>query len=124
MKRLVGDTSGYYLLAGDLNAEPGTPPITLLNNSQIMNDLWAYMWGTAESGYTFTSGSPTKRIDYIFSSPALSALCSKIVIVGTTPEGSQPKVYASDHYGVLATFNLDIPNDSPSPSLEGSFYFV
>ena len=50
------------LLAGDLNAEPGSEPM------RILADHWTDAW-TEEGGFTIPSDAPRKRIDYILYRP-------------------------------------------------------
>ena len=51
------------VLAGDLNAEPGSEPM------RILKERWTDAWSEAEDGFTFSSEEPRKRIDYILYRP-------------------------------------------------------
>lgn len=51
------------ILAGDLNAEPGSEPM------RILEKRWADVWTGEEDGFTFPSDAPRKRIDYILYRP-------------------------------------------------------
>lgn len=51
------------LLAGDLNAEPGSEPM------RILEARWTDVWSGEEDGFTLPSDAPRKRIDYILYRP-------------------------------------------------------
>lgn len=51
------------ILAGDLNAEPGSTPILLLE------DLWGSAYDVAVPSPTFPSDAPAKKIDYVMYYP-------------------------------------------------------
>jgi len=107
MKRIIPNGETNYLMAGDLNAEPGSYPIQLLRNSNIMIDLWEHMWATVP-GLTFPSTGPTKRIDYFWTSPTLANLCKQNFLFGAVPNPNG--VHASDHIGLCAVFDIQVPN--------------
>lgn len=62
------------VLAGDLNARPGTPEVRRL--TAVLVDAWA----TAGQGrgYTFDARTPHARIDYVLSSPDLVATRAEV----------------------------------------------
>eukprot|EP01125_Pyxidicula_operculata_P011906 TRINITY_DN3899_c0_g1_i1.p1 TRINITY_DN3899_c0_g1~~TRINITY_DN3899_c0_g1_i1.p1 ORF type:complete len:248 (+),score=34.62 TRINITY_DN3899_c0_g1_i1:1076-1819(+) len=114
--------TGNFILAGDLNAEPDQLPIKTINQSGILTDLWVHMWGASSPGYTFPSNQPIKRIDYIFASKSLTTICENIRVVGNTANNG---LYPSDHFGVVASFNMQIPNLSTEVNdMESDFHIV
>jgi endonuclease/exonuclease/phosphatase family metal-dependent hydrolase len=101
--RAVGAT-GRTIVAGDLNATPGTASVSLFRNS--FRDVWEHAgdgpgdtW-TAENPLV-TAAAPTGRIDYIFVSPDIEVVSARRV--GTRPENG---VWLSDHYGVVADLEV------------------
>ena len=54
------------LLTGDLNAEPGSEPM------RILQERWTDAWAGEKNRFTFPSDAPRKRIDYILYTPANS----------------------------------------------------
>jgi endonuclease/exonuclease/phosphatase family metal-dependent hydrolase len=90
------------LLVGDLNATPESYPMVKIRSSE-----WTDVWGKLhpkDPGYTFESGKPEKRIDYIWANQALKDKIEEIAIVADNQdaEGIRP----SDHLGLLAILNL------------------
>jgi len=75
MSKKTDYNNDLVILAGDLNCEPGSPPIDLID-ATLLKDLWVYMWGDTQEGLTYPSPAPTKRIDYIFASPPLAKHCT------------------------------------------------
>jgi len=51
------------ILAGDLNAEPGSTPIL------ILEDLWGHAYDEAVPSPTYPSDAPAKKIDYVMYYP-------------------------------------------------------
>ncbi len=51
------------LLAGDLNAEPGSEPM------RILQVRWTDAWAGEENRFTYPSDAPRKRIDYLLYRP-------------------------------------------------------
>jgi endonuclease/exonuclease/phosphatase family metal-dependent hydrolase len=51
------------ILAGDLNAEPGSTPIT------VLEELWGSAYDRVVSAPTFPSDAPVKKIDYVMYYP-------------------------------------------------------
>lgn len=83
---IAGADPSPMILAGDLNARPGSPPITLLSASWIE--------ATNQPGLlTFPSKNPRVKIDYVFYRPAGAF---KVVSVKALDEP-----IASDHCPVL-----------------------
>lgn len=79
------------------------------------------------------------RIDYIYASNTIVPKISSAVVVGNQPSTglnfsifqffintSAEGIFASDHFGVMVTFNIAVPNVSASPDTElvRSFFFV
>ena len=51
------------ILAGDLNAVPGSEPIN------ILEEIWSSSYRSDELKYTYPSSNPTKKIDYVMFYP-------------------------------------------------------
>lgn len=95
------------VVMGDLNTEPDTPPIRFLLGQEEVEeqrgdfvDCWV-LANPGQSGYTYGSFDPVRRIDYILARN-LPAGVSAAEIVGTEAAHG---VYPSDHMGIVA----DIP---------------
>jgi len=110
IKKIVNINQDYFLLAGDFNMEPGQAPITILNNTGYLTDMWNNFWPVSP-GYTYPSTRPIKRIDYIFLSSKLLPKAASIYVTANRPDPGSG-VYPSDHFGLLSTFN------SLTPTLE------
>ncbi|TMB63589.1 MAG: hypothetical protein E6J49_01605 [Chloroflexi bacterium] len=80
------------ILAGDFNAHPQDVTITRLLSSGLVDAGAAAGIG---SEFTYSSGAPHERIDYVFVSPEIRAVAAQ-VLAGT----------ASDHRPVLVTLRL------------------
>lgn len=91
VRDLITARSGPYLLMGDLNATPEAPEVTHL--TEAMTDTWDAV-GTGP-GYTYGATNPTKRIDYVLSSPDIAL--DDAVVVSTQ---------ASDHLPVVVSLRL------------------
>ena len=80
------------ILAGDLNAEPGSKTIN------ILEEMWTASYTKDTLKYTYPSSNPTKKIDYIMFYPAnrWEVLDTRVI---------QDKV-ASDHCSYLVTLQL------------------
>ncbi len=79
------------ILLGDLNATPDAPEMALLRAAGLQD---AFALAGSESGLTFPSDRPVRRIDYIWVSSDLSV--RNVVTLRST---------ASDHLGVVATID-------------------
>jgi len=111
IRKLVDVDKDYFLLAGDFNMEPPQAPITILNSTGYLTDMFYHFWPVSP-GYTYPSLNPIKRIDYMFLSSQLLQKASSIYITANRPDTTG--VYASDHFGLLATFNtLTNPFNDP-----------
>ena len=80
------------LLAGDFNAEPTEAAIQQLLSAGLSDVIVPHGLGAE---FTFASGRPYQRIDYIFSSPDVESLFASI-----------PQTTASDHLPVAARVRL------------------
>ena len=99
--------TGFF--GGDLNTTPDALANQVFrgeaeHGGQTGNfiDVWAATRGN-DSGYTYPSSNPTRRIDYIYmipgDGPTLTPIdCERVL---TLPSGN---AYASDHVGVLCRF--------------------
>jgi endonuclease/exonuclease/phosphatase family metal-dependent hydrolase len=93
INQLFGDDQMTTILAGDMNAEPGSEPI------RILDEKWknAIDAGAAPSA---PSANPRSRIDYIFyRGESLKMISSEVI----------PEPMASDHCPVLAVFEFRNP---------------
>jgi endonuclease/exonuclease/phosphatase family metal-dependent hydrolase len=89
MLRIIAEEHRPVLLLGDLNAEPGDPELEPL--LERLRDVWP----SADDGFTYPSGSPVKRIDYILASPHFTI--DTVAVLSTD---------ASDHRPVVADLRL------------------
>jgi endonuclease/exonuclease/phosphatase family metal-dependent hydrolase len=96
------------ILAGDLNALPGSASIRHFGKSFL--DAWEHAgdgpgdtW-VAENPLADTAKGQPGRIDYIFVSPDLAVVAARRV--GTAPVDG---VWLSDHYGVLVDIEVVRP---------------
>ena len=78
------------VVLGDLNGPPHAPEIQMLTSAGLSDAFVSS--GAAGGGYTFPADTPSKRIDYIWSSSDLKAR-----------DFSLPDSLASDHLAVVAT---------------------
>eukprot|EP01127_Copromyxa_protea_P016636 TRINITY_DN4973_c0_g1_i2.p1 TRINITY_DN4973_c0_g1~~TRINITY_DN4973_c0_g1_i2.p1 ORF type:complete len:311 (+),score=53.12 TRINITY_DN4973_c0_g1_i2:2-934(+) len=124
MERIVDVKTDRFILTGDLNSIPGSDPVKILDTCGFMTDVWVATHGNQDPGFTFPSTNPIKRIDYIYASNTILKKVTNVVRVGTTPSANG--TYLSDHFGVLATFNIPVPDavTNVENELERSFFFV
>lgn len=99
------------LAMGDFNATPESPEIGKMAERGDFKDVYGYLypgdlgytWDNANP-YTAAHGYPDRRLDYIFIRDSKGILgpvtSAEILFKEPNPDG----VYASDHYGILATF--------------------
>lgn len=88
----VGRTGRPALLGGDLNAEPGLPPLNVLARAGLL-DPWPAV-GRGD-GLTVPAADPQRRIDYVLADDAFVPLRSEVLISAI-----------SDHRAVRTTFEL------------------
>lgn len=91
IRALIGGRSGPSVLMGDLNATPEAPEITHL--TEILVDTWEKVG--VGPGYTYDATNPTKRIDYVLSSPDIAIGHAAVVTTN-----------ASDHLPVVVDLRL------------------
>ena len=79
-------------MAGDLNAEPGSTPI------EILEEIWAASYDKRNPKFTYPSDNPTKKIDHVMFYPKNSwrVLATEVI---------QDSI-ASDHCAYLVTLEL------------------
>ena len=80
------------ILAGDLNAVPGSETIN------ILEEVWASSYDKAKPAYTFPSGKPSAKIDYILFLPESRWKLIETRIINDS--------IASDHCAYLVTFEI------------------
>ena len=97
------------LLMGDLNAAPDNPAIqTLTTGEPSLTDAWKALNPSvpaAESGtfHFFSGRQDGARIDYLFTSPGLTATECRIL------RDQRVGMYPSDHFPVRSTLLLSMP---------------
>lgn len=80
------------ILAGDLNAEPGSAPINILES------VWTPSYDKNNIAFTFPSGQPIKKIDYVMYLPGGRWRVIKSEVIND--------LIASDHCAYLVTLEL------------------
>lgn len=80
------------LLGGDLNTEPGLPPLDTLARAGL-SDPWPVIGH--DSGLTVPAGDPQRRIDYVLADDSFVPLRSEVLISSI-----------SDHRAVRTSFEL------------------
>lgn len=83
---------GPVLLGGDLNAEPGLPPLAILNRAGLA-DPWPMVGD--DDGETVPAADPQRRIDYVLADDSFVPLRSEVLIS-----------LVSDHRAVRTMFEL------------------
>ena len=98
----------FFAIIGDLNAEPSDPAIEVFTSAGY-TDTWTQQH-SGDDGFTFAAPNLVKRIDYVWTSPGLAGQAESISIVPSldTVDGyaEHGTVFASDHLGLCATFNV------------------
>jgi endonuclease/exonuclease/phosphatase family metal-dependent hydrolase len=101
-------------LTADLNSPPTTPEIQALTDVAV--DAWAAARGAADAGHTLSTSNPfapraathliDQRIDYVLARPGTPA--RPVVVERAFLAGEQPQdgLHPSDHYAVVADFQL------------------
>lgn len=120
------------VLMGDFNAEPDSDEIrflrglhTLDGQSVYFADAWSWA-GDGGPGYTFDrangfaarSNEPPRRIDYVFvrgpdawlRGEPLTARLAFVEPRSVTSEGSERRVWPSDHYGLVVDLAIERRN--------------
>jgi len=109
----VKDQSGSEpaILMGDLNSEPHTPEIRFLIGEEVLagtpppagdfQDCWTALH-PHEPGFTYGSGTPVRRIDYVLARNVATSPRSAEIVGAAMVNG----VYPSDHMGLLVEFDL------------------
>jgi len=95
------------ILCGDFNDDPDSPALrAVVESGLVFRDAFAVCY-EGQSGYTWSRQNPyvdrstlrDQRIDYIFCAGALTPSACAVVF-------NDAECLASDHYGLLATFDL------------------
>jgi len=94
---------GPLAIMGDLNAEPNSCALQVLQNEGLV-DVWDAVG--AGNGFTYASSQPVRRIDYIL---LRDLVAQRMLLVGNE---DMDGVYPSDHCGILA--DVTFPGDSLS----------
>jgi len=90
----VGSSPKRSILCGDLNAGPNAPELQPL--FARLRDSWR---SSNDSGFTYPAEQPTKRIDYVLTTPELRVRSTRVV-----------RTLASDHRPVVAELTLGRPS--------------
>lgn len=101
---LILDKFGKYfssmpvVFMGDLNSLPDNPVYTRIANETDLADSWLKAKTPEQTNgasfHGYTCGKPSERIDYIFTSPFLDIISSKVLYTQYNAE------YPSDHFPV------------------------
>lgn len=101
VKEIAGDAP--YILMGDFNCEPNSPPYAVAQDKSLWNltDAWAaHTTNVKAQPCTFTGfkveGAECRRIDYIFASPFFKVVSCRIL------NENDGTYYPSDHLPVVA----------------------
>jgi gamma-glutamyltranspeptidase / glutathione hydrolase len=86
--RFLDALDGPWILAGDLNDEPGSRTVELFRERALEAEK------PLERRFTFSSTDPVKEIDFIFAAPAAAWAARSVDVVHET--------VASDHFPVVA----------------------
>jgi endonuclease/exonuclease/phosphatase family metal-dependent hydrolase len=98
VRLVIGMSQEPVVLAGDLNARPGTPEIAAITEDLV--DVWAR--AGVGHGYTYSTEHPRARLDYVLHSNDVMT-CTAAVL---STDGS-------DHLPVIA--DLALPGDRVGP---------
>ncbi len=95
------------ILAGDLNAEPGSEPLLTLTGSGTSAGMTGFVdvWRSVhpdEPGFTYSSDGPVRRIDYLLVRNVAGII--RADLIGGLASGRG--VYPSDHLGIVAEIAL------------------
>jgi endonuclease/exonuclease/phosphatase family metal-dependent hydrolase len=96
------------ILCGDLNSQPGAPPLQILTEGRFL-DTWAAV-NPEGFGATMPSQEPVSRLDYLLLREGASARVETAEVIGDEPDGEG--FYGSDHRGVKATLLFPAPDNS------------
>lgn len=97
VNEVLADADGPTILVGDLNAEPSSPEYGLF--TALLDDVWPV--AGEGPGYTIDPEDPDRRIDYILTSPDITAVSVHVV-----------DTQASDHLPVFAEVMLPHPGQA------------
>jgi endonuclease/exonuclease/phosphatase family metal-dependent hydrolase len=90
---------GPALLVGDLNTVPDSELMRRLA-AEGWTDVWTYL-RPQDTGYTFESHAPDKRIDYVWARRDLASSLRAIDLVQEKPNADGARL--SDHLGLVVT---------------------
>lgn len=102
---LTDEADRPWVVLGDLNAVPDSPPLRLLADAGYTDALPVDAGGTE---HTFSGSTDRTRIDYVLTGPGVSV--SAAWISHHCPQGRLP----SDHWPVLADLMIDVRPDNRS----------
>lgn len=91
---------GPTLVVGDFNATPDAPSLRRLRDAGYL-DVWRRL-RPGDSGFTFESHAPDKRIDYVLVTVDLASRLEQIHVVAGGEDGSR----GSDHLGLVVTLDV------------------
>jgi endonuclease/exonuclease/phosphatase family metal-dependent hydrolase len=104
---LAAEADRPWVVVGDLNAPPGSPPLRVLTAGGYQDALAGCAGGTHHG---FTGATDRTRIDHILVDPRVTVLHAEIR--HERPDGRLP----SDHWPVLADLRVLAPGQEPALS--------
>lgn len=110
LSRAIAENGALAVVAGDLNAGPGTAPLQALEPLRSAH-LVANGAEPARSVGWSGPDEPGQVLDYILVSPGIGVIDCKVAFAGRDSHGTR----ASDHYGLAATLALDVPGAGVPP---------
>jgi endonuclease/exonuclease/phosphatase family metal-dependent hydrolase len=93
MLAIIGDDPVRTILAGDLNEERDWPEQSIAPLFEVFDDVWDL--AGEGPGYTFRADDPSRRIDFVLTSPDIAVRSATVV-----------ESDASDHLGVLTDLRV------------------
>ncbi len=101
-------SSSPRLLVGDLNIKPEDKEVYDLLTGGGLIDVWPLKHSSEEKGYTYPSGSPNERIDYVWADKSLVGKIDSIELLPMQEikDCPYPQTYASDHLGLVVTLSV------------------
>jgi len=105
---MVNFSDELTIFGGDFNASPEDPSVQSCRDIfddayfNLHGDKDGVTWCQSTNKYIKSTWRGDARIDYLFCSKDIEVMSAEVVMKKENP------VYPSDHFGVLATFNIDV----------------